>query len=452
MEISSSTDSLVDFTSNPALPSKESDCYIRLLGEAQDVQKNEPELRPLLEKTVLHPRVSSFATAVASTMVHRLFATGGDTAVDPDILFGVFSQAYSGSSCTTEDCLRHHSTRVAQILLQDVLCVMDRDPAMNTLLEVILFAKGFASLACHRVSHWKWLLGEGKRKTFLSLWLQSTVSATFGVDIHPGATIGAAVMFDHGTGIVIGETAVIGSGSTLLHGVTLGGTGKESGDRHPKVGRHVLIGAGAKILGNIKIGEAAKIGAGSVVLRSIPAGATAVGAPAKIIGHKMEADPARTNDQELKQVNVLHKSMSAATFVSDSDASSQEAKNHEEERNIDKMTGGDMGQLCPYRDYTFFAFKAPPDSVTILSLMKYMVPLGFTSCQIGPILFELDQKNVGYVHTNDFQDHGKEIISRLTELPSKEVNYLYDSILADAKAKHGSNGIHSSLSKKLRVS
>jgi serine O-acetyltransferase len=157
------------------------------------------------------------------------------------------------------------------------------------MLEVILFAKGFASLACHRVSHqrWKQKQQQGQRqqqqrkasnstKAFLSLWLQSTVSAVFGVDIHPAATIGSAVMFDHATGIVVGETAVIGSGSTLLHSVTLGGTGKASGvDRHPKIGQHVLIGAGAKILGNIHIGEAAKIGAGSVVLRAIPPGATA---------------------------------------------------------------------------------------------------------------------------------------------------------------------------------
>ena len=163
----------------------------------------------------------------------------------------------------------------------DATAVVDRDPAMDTLLEVVLFSKGFAALVCHRAAHRLWL-DKTKSRKFTALFLQSQASAMFGVDLHPLARIGAAVLLDHGTGIVVGETATIGDGCTILHGVTLGGTGKDHGDRHPKVGNHVLIGAGTSILGNIHIGEAAKIGAGSVVLRSIPPFATAVGAPAKV--------------------------------------------------------------------------------------------------------------------------------------------------------------------------
>jgi serine O-acetyltransferase len=154
----------------------------------------------------------------------------------------------------------------------DALAVCQRDPAMDTILEVVLFSKGYAALVCHRAAFRLW-----NTKKFTALFLQSQASAVFGLDIHPKARIGSSVMLDHGTGIVIGETAVVGDGCTLLHGVTLGGTGKDHGDRHPKVGNHVLIGAGASLLGNITIGDSAKIGAGSVVLRPIPAHATAVG-------------------------------------------------------------------------------------------------------------------------------------------------------------------------------
>ena len=490
-----------------AVSTKELDCYEQLVQEAKAVLDDEPELKNLLEATVLHPRVDSFPSAVASTMVYRLLgpqttmtdtigtsSTSATTTtssgarshplaqqpapVDATTLFEIFNDVYtSGMACTTEDCYHYHLhqyqkqqqiaeeeeqataastlTPIRQILILDVLCVMDRDPAMDTMLEVILFAKGFASLACHRVSNQRWQRKQQQmtttgRKSFFSLWLQSTVSAVFGVDIHPAATIGSAVMFDHATGIVVGETAVIGSGSTLLHSVTLGGTGKASGvNRHPKIGRHVLIGAGAKILGNIQIGEAAKIGAGSVVLRPIPAGATAVGAPAKIIGHKMEDDPAETNDQTLSQVSALHKSVSDATLgdlePDDKDTSSSSVSS-DEDTGLDKVTGGDLNHLCPYRNYSLLAFKAPKGTVTILSLMKYLIPLGLKSCAVGPIMFELDQRNVGYVHTSEFEDRGKDCISRLTKLPSKDVDFVYDHILADANTQKLAQA-----SKKLRL-
>lgn len=184
--------------------------------------------------------------------------------------------------------------------------------------------KGFSALVCHRAAHQKWIMAQRsvttssttkkQRKSWTALFLQSQVSAVFGVDIHPGAILGAGILLDHGTGIVIGETAVLGDGCTLLHGVTLGGTGKDHGDRHPKIGPHVLIGAGAKILGNIPIGAGAKIGAGSIVLRPIPAGATAVGAPAKIIGRALDVDPAQNPDCTLDRVGMLHKSLSDNTL------------------------------------------------------------------------------------------------------------------------------------------
>ena len=162
----------------------------------------------------------------------------------------------------------------------------------------------------HRAARRRWGKATGvpgEMSRFVSFWLQSQASAAFGVDIHPAASIGKAIMLDHATGIVIGETAVVGDGCSLLHGVTLGGTGKSKGkDRHPKVGRDVLIGAGTSVLGNISIGDGAKVGAGSVVLQPIPHGATAVGAPAKVVGRALESKPGSENDTSMRDVVMVH--------------------------------------------------------------------------------------------------------------------------------------------------
>lgn len=170
--------------------------------------------------------------------------------------------------------------------------------------------KGFAALVLHRTARRRWGKSTsvpGEMSRFVSFWLQSQASAAFGVDIHPAATIGRGIMLDHATGIVIGETAVVGDGCSLLHGVTLGGTGKSKGeDRHPKVGQDVLIGAGTSVLGNISIGDGAKIGAGSVVLQPIPHGATAVGAPAKVVGRAKESKPGTENDTSMRDVVMVH--------------------------------------------------------------------------------------------------------------------------------------------------
>ena len=175
----------------------------------------------------------------------------------------------------------------------DMQAVAERDPACRSLLQPFLYFMGFQALQSYRVGHALW---NSDRKD-LALYIQSRISQLFGVDIHPKAQIGHSVMIDHASGVVIGETAVVGDGCSLLHSVTLGGTGKERGDRHPKIGRGVLIAAGAKVLGNIRVGDEARIAAGSVVLEDVPAGCTVAGVPARPVGQCRE--PARTMDQSL---------------------------------------------------------------------------------------------------------------------------------------------------------
>ncbi|HEX3367016.1 serine O-acetyltransferase [Phenylobacterium sp.] len=179
----------------------------------------------------------------------------------------------------------------------DLKAVFERDPACKGYLQPFLFFKGFLALQTQRVAHWLW---EEGRET-LALYLQSRMSELFQVDIHPATRIGRGVFIDHGTGIVIGETAVIGDDVSMLQGVTLGGTGAERGDRHPKIGRGVLLGAGAKVLGNIVIGDYAKIASGSVVLKPVPAGCTAAGVPARLVNCPTGDAPARTMDHTLAE-------------------------------------------------------------------------------------------------------------------------------------------------------
>jgi serine O-acetyltransferase len=173
------------------------------------------------------------------------------------------------------------------------MAVVKRDPASRRIIEPLLYYKGFHALETYRIGHWLWKAG---RKDF-ALYLQSLVSRFLQVDIHPAAEIGRGVMFDHATGIVIGETAVIGDNCSMLHGVTLGGTGNERDDRHPKIGRGVMIGAGAKILGNIKVGDCVRVAAGSVVLNDVPPRRTVAGVPAREIGFAGCEEPALAMDQ-----------------------------------------------------------------------------------------------------------------------------------------------------------
>jgi serine O-acetyltransferase len=305
---------------------------------------------------------------------------------------------------------------------------------MDTVLEVVLYAKGYASLVAHRAAFRLWQSG----KQFTALYLQSQTSAMFGLDIHPCAQIGIEVMFDHGTGIVIGETATIGDGSTLLHGVTLGGTGKDHGDRHPKVGRNVLIGAGCSILGNIQIGHNAKIGAGSVVLRPIPPFATAVGAPARIIGRAMPRQ-ASDIDNILENFKPLHMTESMK----------------ENERRMSFMVGQpppldfDEPQeeeepdcpLCPWKKYFEMAKFAPPGSVTLYSIRRLLDPKGCSMEQIGNIFFELDTEAVGHVTIPDFRHKGLDAIQNNTKLSLQTIQ----EILNDFFQKYESHSLRKSM-------
>jgi serine O-acetyltransferase len=177
----------------------------------------------------------------------------------------------------------------------DLQAVRDRDPALETYFPALLFFKGFHALQAYRLSHRLW--NEGRE--LAALLVQSRMAQVYGVDIHPAARIGRGIMIDHGTGVVVGETAVIEDDVSILHEVTLGGTGKETGDRHPKVRAGVLIGAGAKLLGNVEIGAGAKVGAGSVVLADVPAHRTVVGVPAEVVGTPESDTPALTMDHRL---------------------------------------------------------------------------------------------------------------------------------------------------------
>jgi len=188
---------------------------------------------------------------------------------------------------------------ITQNAADDVRAVYDRDAAISSYLPIILYLKGFQAIQVHRMAHFLWQQG---RKD-LALFIQSRNSEVFGVDIHPACIMGKGIMFDHATGIVIGETSVIEDDVSILQSVTLGGTGNEQGDRHPKIRSGVLISAGAKVLGNIEIGTGAKIGAGSVVLNDVPPHTTVVGVPARVVGKPHSDSPSRTMDQ-----NVLNDS------------------------------------------------------------------------------------------------------------------------------------------------
>ncbi len=195
----------------------------------------------------------------------------------------------------------HASPDIREAVRRDLTAVVERDPAARGVAEPFLYFKGFHALQSYRIAHWLW--SEGREA--LALYLQSRISQIFAVDIHPAARIGKGILIDHATGVIIGETAVVGDDVSMLHEVTLGGTGKERGDRHPKVGNGVMIGAGAKILGNVKIGEGSKIAACSVVLKDVPPHSTVAGVPARIVGHPVAAAPSLFMEQGLELDNSI---------------------------------------------------------------------------------------------------------------------------------------------------
>lgn len=243
--------------------------------EAQAAMAAEPALGSFIFATVLsHDRLED-------AICHRLAQRLDHSDVDPVLINQTFQAV-----------LEAHQ-ELGAAFRADLAAVFDRDPACNRYLEPLLYFKGFHALATHRFANALW--HDGRRD--FALFLQSQASRTFGVDIHPAARFGQGIMIDHATGIVVGETAVVGNNCSFLHGVTLGGSGKETGDRHPKIGDCVLIGAGAKVLGNIAVGEGSRIAAGSVVLADVPPHVTMAGVPAKIVGSAGCAVPALEMEQ-----------------------------------------------------------------------------------------------------------------------------------------------------------
>lgn len=191
-----------------------------------------------------------------------------------------------------------------QMLRIDIAAVYDRDPACERLIEPILYFKGFHAIQTHRLAHWNWNRG---RRDF-ALYLQSRSSEVFQTDINPAARFGRGIFLDHATGLVVGATASVGDDVSILHGVTLGGTGKESGDRHPKIGCGVLLGAGATVLGNIEVGNCSRIAAGSLVVKPVPRNVTVAGVPARVVGQAGCSEPSRTMDQILADSRDADKS------------------------------------------------------------------------------------------------------------------------------------------------
>jgi serine O-acetyltransferase len=253
--------------------------WTRVREEADAVIHAEPQLSSFLFANVL--QLNSLEAAIVQRVTSRL-----DHADMPATLIAqAFGQALSADPS------------IAEAFRIDIAAVVDRDPATTRFIEPILYLKGFHAIQTHRLAHWLWNSG---RRDF-ALYLQSRSSSVFQCDIHPAVPMGRGIFLDHATGLVVGATATIDDDVSILQDVTLGGTGKEIGDRHPKIRRGVMIGAGAKVLGNIEIGRCARIAAGSVVLKPVPRNTTVAGVPARVVGEAGCAEPARSMDQILHE-------------------------------------------------------------------------------------------------------------------------------------------------------
>jgi serine O-acetyltransferase len=247
----------------------------RVKDEALACLRGEPSLGGLIHSNILHH--GSLDRALAYGFAQKLASTD----MGEQNLREIADLAYA------------QDPELGQAARSDMMAVYDRDPACHRFIEPILFFKGFHAIQAYRIGHWLWT--HGRRD--MAYFVQMRVSEVFSVDIHPAARIGKGIMIDHAHSIVIGETAVVGDNVSMLHSVTLGGTGKEDGDRHPKIGNGVLIGAGAKVLGNINVGYCSRIAAGSVVLHDVPHNTTVAGVPAKVIGEAGCSQPSITMDQ-----------------------------------------------------------------------------------------------------------------------------------------------------------
>lgn len=249
----------------------------KIREEGWSCSVNEPILGSFFYSTILNHQ--SLQSALSYQLANRL-----DSMTMPAILVReVIEEAFT------------EKPEIIEAAMADIIAVKERDPAVEDYLTPLLYLKGFHALQVYRVANWLWT----EKRVLLAKYLQNRSSQLFGVDVHPASVIGRGIMFDHATGIVVGETAVIEDNVSILQGVTLGGTGKECGDRHPKIRQGVMIGAGAKILGNIEIGVGAKIGAGSVVLEPVPAHVTVAGVPAKVVGKPSCDMPSLSMEQDL---------------------------------------------------------------------------------------------------------------------------------------------------------
>jgi serine O-acetyltransferase len=256
--------------------------WTRIRDEAETILRQEPTLGSFVVATVLQQ--ASFEASAVYRIAQRL----DHSDLPAELIRQAFLQA-----------LENDGALVAG-MRADILATIDRDPAVTRAIEPLLYFKGFHAVQTHRLAHHLWVNG----RQDLALYLQSRASMVFQTDIHPAARFGHGLFLDHATGLVVGGTAVVEDDVSILQDVTLGGTGKERGDRHPKIRRGVLIGAGAKILGNIEVGHCARVASGSVVLHSVPPKTTVAGVPAKVVGEAGCAEPARSMDQILSGLEV----------------------------------------------------------------------------------------------------------------------------------------------------
>lgn len=251
--------------------------------EAEQVALAEPLMASAVHSGVLHH--SSFSRALSYRLAQKL----ASQEMSDLILRELADEAYQDEP------------QILAAARADIVAVYERDPACHRYLQPLLFFKGFQAIQCYRLAHWLWQKG----RVDMAYFVQMRTSEAFGVDIHPGARVGQGVMIDHAHSIVIGETAVVGNNVSMLHSVTLGGTGKEDGDRHPKIQDGVLIGAGAAVLGNITVGRCSRIAAGSVVLNDVAPCKTVAGVPARVVGEAGCSEPSKSMDHRLETVSDL---------------------------------------------------------------------------------------------------------------------------------------------------
>jgi serine O-acetyltransferase len=253
--------------------------WTQIRAEAEAAVQDEPLLGGLIHSSILHH------DSIEAALAYRVAVKLASAEMSEQLIREIADTAYRSDPS------------LSLAARADMVAVRERDPACHRYLQPLMFFKGFQALQAYRIGHWLWREG----RMDMAYFFQMRVSEMFGVDIHPAARIGKGIMIDHAHSIVVGETAVVGDNVSMLHSVTLGGTGKEEEDRHPKIGNGVLIGAGAKVLGNIRVGDCSRVAAGSVVLHEVPCKTTVAGVPAKVVGEAGCSQPSISMDQLLGQ-------------------------------------------------------------------------------------------------------------------------------------------------------